>query len=238
MSNPYARTRAALKAEIVRRIASGEPQRALDRDPAMPAAVTIWKWRRADPGFDAEMAKALKRGAWSRSWRFDAAKAKAFLTRLAAGERVAHILRDPAMPSRKVYTHWRATQMGFADDVARIQRNRRDWWMRGLRRVKVPRAFDREVADEIIRRVGRGEMLTRLCKSPDFPCWEVLARWRREDEDFRMGLKVAVRVGRARRCRDRCAAQTDAILARIVEGRSLEELSREPGMPHATTLKR
>lgn len=49
------------------------------------------------------------------------------------------------------------------------------------------------LADEICLRVSSGETLTSICRTPGFPSYGVLCRWRRENPDFEKALDRARR---------------------------------------------
>jgi hypothetical protein len=206
--------------------------------PNHPSYAGIYAWARADPAFAAELKTALARGAHRRRWAFDEPKANALLTRLRAGEAITSILRDPAMPSRRVYAYWRATQGHFAEEVGRLNGLRNQ--EKGHRCRRRRRPFDQALADRILVRVARGEHLAQLLASdPALPGRGVLRRWREENLEYARALRTAVRVGQRQRgrARVRCTpALTEAIAERIRCGASLASLGRARDMPCATTL--
>jgi hypothetical protein len=51
-----------IKAAILERIAEGEPLAQICRDPAMPCMSAVNNWRRADPEFDGDFARARECG--------------------------------------------------------------------------------------------------------------------------------------------------------------------------------
>jgi len=213
-------------------------------------------WRRADPGFAAELAAARRRGVWVRTRRFDAAVASAFLARRAAGETVRSLLGKPGMPSQRAYRHWRLTEPSFQAAL---------WRLRGARYAVRSstghgrwRAWDPALADRITLRVLKGAILRRLLAAdPSLPSLAVVARWRREVPAWDETLRTAMRVGRDARGRrvgrpggvgpggavygggGRCApGVADAVISRVLAGASLRAVAREPGMPCARTLYR
>ncbi|RAK59880.1 hypothetical protein DJ021_08705 [Phenylobacterium hankyongense] len=236
---PYAQTHPHLRAALLARIAAGELPTAVCAEPGMPCYGSVYAWARADPAFGAALADARRRGAWRRRWRFDEAAAKALLARLAAGEPLTVVLRDPAMPSRNVVRHWRATQGEFQGEVHRLlaAQDRARKARHGQSR---HRPWDARLADRILVAVTRGAPLQKLLTAdPALPCRNVLIRWRREQPDFDQGLRAAVAVGQRRRGRAAAGctpALTELIVARIREGASLASLSREPDMPSKATL--
>jgi len=241
MSDPYASNRSALKAEVVSRVAAGAPLRSLGAETGMPCDTTVRNWRRTDAAFAADLAAALRQGAWRRRWMFDPARAEAFLVRYRTGEPIHRILADPAMPSRPVFDYWRATQAPFAEEVHRLKVAHEDHRLRGLRRVKTPTPWDADVADRILVRLVRGERLKAMLDGdPTLPGLGVVARWRREQPTFDAELRAAIRIGLRRHgpAARRCARLTETIIGRIAEGASLCSLGKEPDMPCRETLYR
>lgn len=224
--------------QVLDRVAAGEHLMAVCAEPGMPSYGSFYAWSRAEPEFAETLAAAQRRGAFRRRLMFDEAKAKILLARLAAGEGIVSILRDPAMPSRRVYAYWRATDGAFQAEVHRLngvraasrdERNRRRF-----------RPFDQALADRIVARVGRGDPLERILNAANgLPSRNVVIRWRREQPDFDQGLRIAVRVGRVQRRAAAAAAWTaraQAVCDAIREGDTLNEASHRPGMPSAATL--
>lgn len=241
MADPYAQIRSALKARIVEEVTSGAPLRTVCAAPGMPDTATVRGWRRSDTAFAEALAQALRVGHWRRRWMFDEARAQAFLARYRAGERIDAILRDPAMPSRKVLDRWRATEAPFGEEIERLKAEREPERSRGLRRVKTPAPWDGAAADRVLIQLVRGVRLRDLyATDPTLPRPGVVARWRREQPEFDAEVKASIRIGFLRRSTAaiRCERLSEPIALRIVEGASLHSLSREAGMPHARTLYR
>ena len=109
----HAQRRGRLKAEIVGRIAAGQTLTAVCASEGLPPATSVCRWALSDPSFADELAEAQRRGTWRRRRAFDDAKARTLLARMAAGEPLASIHRDPAMPTRPMLRYWRATQGEF-----------------------------------------------------------------------------------------------------------------------------
>jgi len=235
---PY---RGHLKAEIVARVAQGERLVGICADAHMPTPECVRVWRRADPAFAAALAEARPRGAWRRELMFDEAVAAAFLARVAAGEKINDLLARPGMPSRRAYTYWRRTQVGFQAALWRLRQGR--YARHSSTGHSRWRAWDPAIADRITVAVGRGAVLRRLLASdPALPCLAVAERWRREQPEWNRALRFAMKVGRAARGAQvsdegRCTPQLmEEITGRIVEGGSLRSIAADPAMPCARTL--
>lgn len=186
---------------------------------------------------------ARQRGATLRASPFDAAIADTLLARLWAGESIVAILRDPAMPGRRVYRHWTRTQAAFAQQVGRVKQvsetaRRLTRWHH--HRLIYQRAWDQMTADAIHLRVLRGETLPvvladhRLSRT-------AFGRWRRERPELDLMMQQAIRLaprarGPARTARYCTPQLTERIEHRILDGASLSSLSKRPDMPCAVTL--
>src|ERR1700710_131514 len=83
------------KTEIVGRVRAGESLTAACAASGLPNRATVVRWTKADPSFADALAEAQRLGTWRRQKGSDDAKARAFLARLAAGEQLLSICRDP-----------------------------------------------------------------------------------------------------------------------------------------------
>lgn len=100
-----------------------------------------------------------------------------------------------------------------------------------------PRSYSAHVREAILARVAAGERLKAVCAGAGMPCCESVTGWaRRDPEGFGAALQQAyARAGyRRRHAVDVEAART--ILRGLGEGRRLEDLVREPGMPSLRTF--
>nr|MEA2797302.1 hypothetical protein [Phenylobacterium sp.] len=225
-----------LKAEIVARVGVGEVQRAIWAEAGMPGKDTVRSWAKADAAFADALAAARRRGDWARWLVFDEGKAAAFLARVRAGERIRAVLREPGMPSRGTYEHWKATQPPFAEAVFAL-RQRGDARLRERAKARW-RGFDQPLADRIIRGLNTGLKLAAvLAADPELPCRPVVARWRREQPEFDRVLRMIFAAWR-RRPAPVPAAVVEEIVDHIVEGGSFASFSRLPGGPSRVTLRR
>lgn len=233
----YAKAHPHVRHQLLDRVAAGEPLTHVCAEPGTPTHTTVRAWSRADPDFAAALAQARLRG--DRSLAFDEAKAAALLARLAAGEGIVSILRDPAMPSRRVYARWRATQAPFQETVWRLNK------AKAAARIERDRArrrdFDPVLADRIVARVATGAGYAAMLNSRQgLPCRSVVDRWRKTQPEFDRALGIALRLSaRAarRRPRDRTPDyMVEAICEGIAEGQTFESLGGLPDMPCARTL--
>jgi hypothetical protein len=88
--------------EICRRLAGGEALRAICADVAMPAASTVRRWRRTRVGFAARLEAAAAPGRCRRGpVRLTGRLFDEICRRLADGEFLTAICRDPHMPVRR-----------------------------------------------------------------------------------------------------------------------------------------
>lgn len=234
----YLRDRPQVRQALLERLTAGETLKAVCAEPGMPDASSVRGWARRHAGFAAELAEARRRGDWRRRFAYDEAVGAAVIARLAAGARIAEVLREPGMPSRATYTCWRRSDMHFSSELGQVKASREPVRLAGLRGRYRP--FDAVVARRLYARLWVGERLRAVLRSdPAFPSLAVLARWRREEAEF--GACMAFVLGAWRRkprpARRRLTpALSDAIVAGIIGGESLRSLGRRAGMPCAATL--
>lgn len=233
----YADTHPQARQQILDRVTAGEKLSRICAEPGMPSYASVHAWTRADANFATALTNARLRG--DRSLAFDEAKARALLARLAAGEGIVSILRDPAMPSRRAYRHWRMTQGEFGGEVWRLNQVKvREAARRGAAGL---RPFDPVLADRIVARVARGLGYVAILKpGQGLPCRSVVERWRKTQPEFDAVLKIALRASvRAARRRPRGRAPyylVEAICEGIAEGGTFESLGKLADMPCARTL--
>ncbi|HEX7948090.1 MAG TPA: hypothetical protein VF495_25720, partial [Phenylobacterium sp.] len=153
----YLRDRPQARRELLARLEAGETLSAVCATAGMPHASSVRGWARRDAGFAAELAQARTRGEWRRRFAYDEAKGAAVIARLAAGERIGEVLRDPAMPSWRTYTYWRRGHVHFAAELARVKAAREPARLAGLRGRYRP--FDAAVAQRLYARLWMGERL-------------------------------------------------------------------------------
>jgi len=230
-----------LKAEVARRAGTGETLVSICAEAGQPHLWTVYRWLRTDACFKDLLKDAQRRGVWRRRYGFDEAKARAFLARLAAGEPLAELARDPAMPAPSTLRYWRASQGEFGAEVLRLIGVHR---AQRCGRLKPPRAartrpWTEDEGDRILVRVGRGEALSRLHKlDPTLPERWLVDDWRRQSPEFAHDLRVHVRAGRKARARARRKAALEILCDRIVQGGSVHSLGGRHGLPASKTLYR
>ena len=234
----YLRDRPHVRAQLLERLAGGETLAAVCGEDGMPDASSVRGWARRNGGFAEELAEARRRGDWRRRFAYDEARGAAVIARLAAGARVAEVLREPGMPSRATYDYWRRTHMHFGAALGQVRPAREAARLAGLRGRY--RAFDAAVAQRLYARLWAGEPLRAVLRSdPAFPSRAVLARWRREAPEF--GACLAFVLGAWRKTprpgRRRLTRRLQAkILEALIGGESLRSLGRRADMPCAATL--
>jgi len=230
--------RARRRAQVLARVTEGMSLVAACAGPDAPTVQTVFKWRAADPGFDADVKRAQHLGEWARRYRFDEAQAEAFLARLRAGESIRALERDPGTPTRATLLYWRRSQGWFGAEVLRVIAVYRDG---RLRRYlwRAPRAFDARTADRVLLWVGRGYDWRKVSAAETgLPGSRVVRAWRRANRDFDEALRVNMRMGRLARQRARRMAALEALTAGIVDGGSLRSLGGTGRLPSAGTLYR
>jgi len=229
----------SVREALLARLATGERISHICRDPAMPCHEAVTGWARREPLF-AEMYAAAKRQGAARRQAFHEPTAKVLLQRLADGELVRDVLRDPAMPRRELYDHWRRTQNEFNARILTINEGRAALADDRARRRRT-RPFDPALADRIVAKVASGVWLEDIRKVvPEAPGRRVLDRWRRQDRDFDRALRAAIRFTLpTRRCKVAATPRLlEAVFEALAAGATLNALSRRPGMPSPATFSR
>ena len=230
---------AQLKAEVLRRILQGQSLRATCAAPAMPRAITLYRWKARDAAFAAALEAAQRLGARRRALVFREDQARAFLVRLAAGERLGDISRDPAMPGSATVRRWRLSQGEFGAEVRRLIKVRCAERLRAHRHGAVRLEWTEALADRALLWIGRGQRIDSLRQiDPALPSAWVLQRWRRERPDFDYAVRANIQVGRFKRVGPRMEAATQPLLDGIVQGGSINTLGGQDGLPGAKTLYR
>ena len=230
-TDPHFRTR------LLARVAAGERASHVCAEPGAPCYGSVYAWAKAEPAFAAALAAARAQGQWRRDAVLDPETAATLLRRLAEGEGIVSVLRDPAMPSRRVYRLWRRLHADFAEEVFRITQMK--WEMRAHRGRARFRPFDPKLADRIVARVFAGAPLRAvLASDPQMPCRAVLTRWRRERRDFDAVLTEAVAARlRWAKAAGRCTPQMiEAVSDKVFDGETLAQVARRPWAPCAATL--
>ncbi|MFL5294972.1 MAG: hypothetical protein ACJ798_01190 [Phenylobacterium sp.] len=109
---------ATVAREICLRTMAGETQGAICADAHMPCPATLWRWARKHPKFARiyARAKALgERDGNGPTRGYCPVKAHEIAARVAEGESLTAIARDPAMPSLSSIFRWRHYEPAFAD---------------------------------------------------------------------------------------------------------------------------
>ena len=232
-------SRAQLKAEVLRRTLQGVPLTVTCAAPGMPRAATVFRWKASDQAFAAALEDAQRRGLWLRRYAFREDQARAFLVRLAAGERLGDISRDPAMPGSATVRRWRLSQGEFGAEVRRLIKVRCAERLRAHRHGAVRLEWTEALADRALLWIGRGQRIDSLRQiDPALPSAWVLQRWRRERPDFDYAVRANIQVGRFKRVGPRMEAATQPLLDGIVQGGSINTLGGQDGLPCAKTLYR
>ena len=230
-------SRAQLKAEVLRRTLQGVPLTVTCAAPGMPRAATVFRWKASDQAFAAALEDAQRRGLWLRRYAFREDQARAFLVRLAAGERLDALTRDPAMPKPATLRYWRLSQGEFAAEVRRLIAVRRfERQCANLHRTATI-SWNEALADRALLWIGRGHRIDRLRRiDRALPGVSVLTRWRRERPDFDFAVRANIRAGSFKRVGPRMEAATPALLDGIVQGGAIKTLAGTDGLPCARTL--
>ena len=112
---------AAVVRRICERLESGESLRTICADPQMPHRASVQAWAARLPKVAADLERARAAAGWhglgGRQPLWCEQTAADICTRLAAGETMTQICRDPTMPSMTTVYYWRLRRPEFADAV-------------------------------------------------------------------------------------------------------------------------
>ncbi|MDP3855147.1 hypothetical protein [Phenylobacterium sp.] len=119
--------------------------------------------------------------------------------------------------------------------------------------------FTEELQAEVLRRMGMGESLHAICRTPGMPTPPTVYRWAERDMAFGLGFHAARQAARRRAAEALQArraakppkvkkrnhpgsvstyseARADAVCMELIRGRSLAAICRDPGMPSIATV--
>jgi len=172
-------TRARLLADLIHRRRAGESFEAICATPGWPSRRTLRKWLRQE-GL-AEAVPALRR----RPVRWSRRLANLICQRLACGEGLRELCRDPAMPDRKTLAQWQARRPAFADRmwVARFDGGS---LQAGRKTRRTP-----ALLDEIYLRLCQEGVLKHVCAEPGMPNARTVRDWARQSPRFAAALALA-----------------------------------------------
>jgi len=122
--------------------------------------------------------------------RYSNAVAERLCARLAAGELLYRIARDPDMPTPEAVAKWAKQKPDFADALLKARREGgRPAGTRGQ-----PFGLCENVAHEIFERLCEGESLTAIGRDPTMPSISTIFNWRRKFPDFDAEVRVGMRI--------------------------------------------
>lgn len=133
-----------------------------------------------DAGLPAEGSARVRRYV-----RYQYALAKAVLKRVAAGESLAAICREPFMPSRNTFRRWANERPTLG---LRLERARREAGRMGTGGMTT---YCPVVANEIYTRLCAGESLSAICRDRDMPANSTVNLWRRDVPEFAEAMRMA-----------------------------------------------
>lgn len=136
--------------------------------------------------------------------QFDRAFLSAICARVARGESLRSICRDPAMPTVQTVSVWRRREPEFelALEAARrtarsrILRNAaRDQMRRRGGQVRMPgraSTYSQKLGDRVCLRILEGESLEGICLDPAMPCVATVYNWLRRYTEFNAAYGLAL----------------------------------------------
>lgn len=178
-----------LFAQICARLETGEPLRDILRTPGMPSKDRLRAWRRQHAHVDQALEQRVVRHHRRKpapAPPYDEQAADAFLLRVAKGELVRDLWKDPTTPSRRTWRAWtqqhpelKAAMRGAARHALR-------------RREFATRKLTPALSAEICRRMYEdGLSLNQIGRQPDMPNLGTINYWQRDMPDFERAIASA-----------------------------------------------
>jgi hypothetical protein len=136
------------------------------------------------------------RGGRAGSVRWSQPLGQRIVARVAAGEMLYVMLREPKMPSAQSVRRWTAERPDFAEalEAARVAGGRPARGGGGVW------TFCEATARAIFDRLCEGESLTSICRDPTMPAMSTVFYWRRAFGDFNATLRTAREIQAERFC--------------------------------------
>lgn len=176
-------------ADICARLDAGEPLQVILKTPGMPSRYLLWKWRAQHAHVDQGLAARVHRPRGRKRVivpPYDEKAAEAFLDRIARGERLRDLWRDPTTLSRRIWYAWLKTNPELRAGMRGASRHAY------RKREFATRKLTPALQAEICRRMWEdGLSLNQIAKQPDMPSANTLVLWQRDMPDFRDAIATA-----------------------------------------------
>jgi len=122
--------------------------------------------------------------------RYSKAVAERLLARLAAGELLYRIARDPDMPTPEAVAKWAKERPEFGEALLKARRDGgRPAGTKGQ-----PFGLCEHVAHEIFERLCEGQSLNAIGRDPTMPSLSTIFNWRRHFPDFDAEVRLGMRI--------------------------------------------
>jgi hypothetical protein len=166
--------------------------------------------------------------------RYTAELAERVLHQLRAGRSLRLLCREPGMPSARTVLNWvNDDHHGFAEAYRRARET-------GNASVGRAPGYSAETAERILEQLRRGRTLIDVCRDRGMPSYGTVRDWvTNERHGFAAPYREALRAGGARWARPTRYMEViaDCTLDGLGEGRTLESICADPGMPTAAAVR-
>jgi transposase-like protein len=166
--------------------------------------------------------------------RYTAELAERVLHQLRAGRSLRRLCNEPGMPSASTVLNWvNDDHHGFAAAYRRARET-------GNAIVGRASGYSAETAERILEELRRGRTLIHVCRDHGMPSYGTVRDWvTNERHGFAAPYREALRAGGTRWARPTRYARViaEAILDKLGEGRALESICADPGMPTAAAVR-
>ena len=177
-------------------------------------------------------------------------RASALVCRLSGGRALTSVCKDADMPSYNTVMAWARADPFFAEQVEAVRDRSGKRRSPGNRGRRTP--YDAALARRLCAALAEGFSLKAVCAHPACPVTpHTVQAWVRRDPDFAALYQAAcaprptangLRIGRGRGGGGRGGAYTPAlgeqIIDRVLQGRALTDIARDPDMPSAATIRK
>ncbi len=119
--------------------------------------------------------------------RWSPALARRICERVASGELLYAVLREPGMPTAQSVGRWARGRADFGEALMAARRE----GGRPSRGGGGVWAYCPEVVDVLFERLAEGESLTGVCRDPTMPTYSTIYHWRRRFPEFDRLLRMA-----------------------------------------------
>lgn len=174
--------------EIIAAVRAGARLADLLRRPGYPSRRGLSRWRAARPDFAAmlDLARAERGGRPQDAWPYDPVLAGRLLERIAAGEMLQDLTREPGLPTRNAVRRWARSNPDFRGRLTAARRHGHR-----ARRLAGRGCNDPAVVDAVCDALIYGASFREVAARPGMPSMTTLLTWLEQDPEFARAVALA-----------------------------------------------